>query len=171
MKNKKKRGNKKLGVIITLAVVALLGAGYWYYASHPKPKDLSTSRSIGQSTKGETKQPDDSGSNETKHDKPTTPKKLLEPSGNFVSSHEVETNSLIASSCETTSGAKCVINFTKDGVTKSLNAQGTDSEGATFWEWTPKQIGLTPGDWTIEAEASLGTDTKISKDAEVLRIL
>ncbi len=171
MKNKKKRKNNKIGTIITLVVVALAGAGYWYYASQPKPKDLSTSRSIGQSTKGETGQSDDSPSGETKQDGPTTPKKLLEPSGNFVSSHEVEMNSLVASSCETTSGAKCAINFTKDGVTKSLSTQGTDSEGTTFWEWTPKQIGLTPGEWVIEAEASLGTEVKTAKDAEVLRIL
>ncbi len=171
MKNKKKRKNSLRGIVITLVVVALAGAGYWYYVSHPRPKDVSKAPSIGQQTKGE--QGQDSTPNKDNNsdgENPETPQVLLEPIGNFVSSHEVEMNSLIASSCTTTSGADCVITFTKDGVTKSLAKQATDSEGSTFWEWTPKQIGLSPGDWTIEARATLHADSKSSKDASALTV-
>lgn len=171
MKNKKKRKNSKIRIAIILVVAALLGAGYWYYVSQPRPKDLSGSPSIGQQTKGEKGQDNDPVTGEKSQDKSSAPPRvLLEPTGNFASSHDVETGSLIASSCTTTSGATCVIVFMKDGSTKTLPAQKTDSEGSTFWEWTPKQIGLSPGEWIIEARATLNGETKSSKDASALTV-
>jgi hypothetical protein len=94
---------------------------------------------------------------------------LVAPSGTFVSNHHPNLGgkpapNQIQSVCTTTSGAKCAIVFTKDGVTKSLPAQMTDSEGTTYWTWKLQDIGLTAGTWHVEAKATLGTQTKTASD-------
>ncbi len=100
-----------------------------------------------------------------------SPTTLIAPSGNFVSAHKVPSNAAIASVCNTTSGASCKITFTSNGVTKSLTAETTDKGGSAYWNgWTPTSIGLTPGSWTIEAVATLGSQTQSAKDALTLEV-
>lgn len=97
---------------------------------------------------------------------------ILAPTGNFVSNHTPGQNGSPteeASVCNTTPGASCQIIFTKDGITKSLSAQITDRGGATYWNnWTPKGIGLSVGEWKIEAIASLNGKTQSAVDAKKL---
>lgn len=161
--------NKKL-VITFIFILALLGLVGWWYSQRERPRELEDAKSIGQQTKGETQQGVQTPK-PGKKDEGDSSQTLLEPSGNFVSSHEAGMNSLVASSCVTTSGAICTISFTKSGVTKTLPSQTTDREGAAFWEWTPKQVGLSPGEWTIEAKANKSGQDKTAKDAEVLKVL
>jgi len=102
---------------------------------------------------------------------PTTEQPLT-PTGNFVSAHHnIPQNASLASSCVTSAGATCEIVFTKDGVTKSLPTQKTDSGGGTYWQsWKPQDIGLTPGSWHITARATLGNQTSSADDAQTLDI-
>ncbi len=46
-----------------------------------------------------------------------------------------------------------MIEFTRDGTTKSLAAQQVDSSGTTAWDWSPGDIGLTPGHWDVRIVA------------------
>lgn len=96
---------------------------------------------------------------------------LITPIGNFVSSHHVTMSTPIASVCNTTSGATCVISFVANGVTKSLTTEMTDSTGAAYWNsWTPKSIGLSVGSWQVQATAQLNGQSKSATDALTLEV-
>jgi len=123
----------------------------------------------GASTKGS-----DSGSSQSlpaqagsdKSLAPSNTTTLLVPTGDFVSAHHISQSSALTSVCNTTPGATCTIVFTKDGDSKSLTAQTTDSNGSTYWNnWTPQGKGLAPGTWQIQAIATLNGQSKTASDA------
>jgi hypothetical protein len=100
---------------------------------------------------------------------------LLTPSGNFVSNHRPNLSGSPApnsmeSTCTTTPGATCQILFTRNGVTKSLDAQTTDRNGSAFWSWKLQDIGLTEGSWQIQAKATLNNQTKTANDSLNLEV-
>jgi len=163
--------NKKVIVLVIIVAVGLGGGWWWYQSSRPKPKSLVGVSSIGQETKGAGAEADnpEAAPADPKDDQNNS-QTLAELTGTFVSSHEADMNSVLASNCVTSPGAICTIVFTRGDASRTLPGQATDREGATFWEWTPKQIGLSPGDWKIEAKASNGDRTTSAADAEVLRI-
>lgn len=96
------------------------------------------------------------------------------PAGAFVSNHKPSLSSpgrnQVASACNSTEGATCVISFTKGGVTKSLQAKQTDENGSVTWEWTLQQLGLTAGSWKIKAAATLNGQTKTAEDPLTLDV-
>lgn len=94
---------------------------------------------------------------------------LLEPTGDFVSSHKVNKSSGMTSTCSTTPGATCVITFTKGSETKSLPAQTTDRGGSAYWDWNAQQY-LTAGTWRVTATATLSGQTKTAADATNLEV-
>ncbi len=99
---------------------------------------------------------------------------LLSPENSqFVSAHNItlSDNPTLQSTCVTSPGASCVISFTSGTKTKSLNAQTTDREGATYWDWKPNELGLSKGKWTITATATLNGQSKSAKDAIQLEVL
>lgn len=100
---------------------------------------------------------------------------LLEPSGTFVSNHEPNLSgdpspNLIQSVCVTTPGANCTISFTKNGESKSLPEKKTDREGAAYWDWKLQDIGLTTGDWRIQARATLNGEEKTTNDSLTMKV-
>lgn len=98
---------------------------------------------------------------------------LIAPTGNFVSAHKnVPLNATLSSVCNTSAGAKCKIVFTSGETTKSLPEQTTDLGGSTFWNsWTPSSIGLTSGEWSVQAVATLNDQTKSTSDAMKLEVV
>lgn len=167
-------------LLATVAVLELTDTTYWF---HDRPVAVTA----GQNTKGEpipnpeqTSSPGDqptdsqsSGSDKKNNEAPTA--QLIAPRGNFVSNHRPNLGgspapNRIASVCTTTSGATCVINFTKDGVTKSLPAQTTDRGGSTYWDWKLQDIGLTEGAWKVTATATLGSQSQSADDAINLEV-
>ncbi|HLG90565.1 MAG TPA: hypothetical protein VI336_00135 [Candidatus Saccharimonadales bacterium] len=89
----------------------------------------------------------------------------------YVNNHEPSSrNELLYSTCVTSPGATCVIQFTKSGVTKPLQPGVADSYGSVYWTWRPSDIGLTTGSWTITAKATLNGQTKTSQDVIKLQI-
>lgn len=100
---------------------------------------------------------------------------LEAPSGTFVSNHRPNlsgspTPSQEQSVCNTTPGATCYLQFVKDGVTKTLSEQTTDSLGAAYWTWDVKQSGFTIGSWQVTAIASLNGQVKTTKDSLSLEV-
>lgn len=166
-----------------VVMVALSWFG-WKYLVSDEPRDLSNATSIGPNTKGSPSEntsasqfigggeaDDDDKTSEQRSDSATdSVVEVVAPTGNFVSSHNVSLDSLMASSCVTTSGATCTIVFMNGGTEVALEERLTDLEGAAYWEWKPGQIGLATGDWTIEARAASGNVIKTSRDTLVLRI-
>lgn len=96
--------------------------------------------------------------------------KLVKPTGNFVSSHFVSETSRISSTCNSTPGAVCQIQFTKGSTTKKLPMKTVDSGGAAYWAWQPDSIGLTKGTWQISVVATLGSQRSTANDALNLEV-
>jgi hypothetical protein len=106
---------------------------------------------------------------------------LSAPTGTFVSNHgsadqPVEPTTGEASNCITTPGASCSIQFTQNGVNKSLTAAAAndnakdDQNGTASWSWTPASVGLTTGSWTVTAIATLNGQTKSTQDPTQLTV-
>lgn len=112
-------------------------------------------------------QPDKSASNLTSSGPGPT-----KPFGNFVSNHNPG-NGLPTqekSTCNTTPGASCYIQFTMGDLTKKLSTQTTDSYGAAYWTWDIKDAGLSEGSWQISAIATLNGQTATTQDQIPLKI-
>ena len=98
---------------------------------------------------------------------------LVEPTGTFVSNHypgKNNTSLVEASVCNTTPGATCYIQFSKDNVVKTLTTQTADNSGAAYWSWDISTSGLSTGTWKVSAIASLGEQTKTASDAIMLEV-
>jgi hypothetical protein len=94
---------------------------------------------------------------------------LLVPNGTFVSNHRPSLSGSDAqqaeqSTCNTTPGASCYIQFTKDSVVKTLQAQVIDNSGATYWSWNIKDSGFSEGTWKVTAIATLNGQTTTAND-------
>jgi hypothetical protein len=87
------------------------------------------------------------------------------PYGDFVSSHSAGSASMY-SVCNTTAGATCYIQLTNGNLTRNLDTQTTDSNGATNWYWNTSS--LSPGSWTVTAIATLNGQVKKAADAKPL---
>ncbi len=100
---------------------------------------------------------------------------LLAPFGTFVSDHHPNLSGSPAPSaeqsvCNTTPSATCYISFTNNGVTKSLATQTADNNGSTYWSWDVNKNGLSAGDWTVTAYATLNGVTSSTKDPQTLDV-
>ncbi len=100
---------------------------------------------------------------------------LIAPYGTFVSNHYPSLSGSGApsqeeSTCTTSPGANCYIQFTKAGVTKRLATQVTDESGSASWVWDVKKSNLTVGDWVITAVATSGNNSKSRQDSILLTV-
>jgi hypothetical protein len=161
-------------VVISTILVLLHNSKYSATTIPSKPssqsssdKTPSTSQPSSSST-GSAAQPDKNASNLT-----TTGSGPTKPFGNFVSNHSPGGGSPTQekSTCNTTPGASCVVQFTMGSITKKLDAQTADSSGATYWTWDVKEAGLSEGSWQITAIASLNGQTTTTQDQTLLKIL
>jgi hypothetical protein len=168
--------NKRALAILLACIVALSGIAvleltnttHWFH------KKIIYPRTASQDTKGEAPAREDQTPPADQKSSGQTAK-LVEPYGNFVSNHHPNLDgspapSVMQSICTTTPGALCTISFTKDGVTKSLPEQRTDSGGAAYWNWNLQDVGLSEGSWQIQAKATLGSQTASAQDAINLEV-
>jgi hypothetical protein len=181
-------GGFVLLLIIIVAVLELTNTTGWF---HTKPnKDFVTQtntpgRSVNSNTKGENdasdaKQdttntsntpPTNGEDNKQNTTAPGITGELLTPSGSFVGNHRPANGGIaIQSVCNTSPGAACQIIFKKGSETKSLPVQTTDRGGAAYWTWTADQIGLSAGNWSIQATATAGGQTKTATDSIALEV-
>jgi hypothetical protein len=91
---------------------------------------------------------------------------LVAPYGDFVNTHSVNGSVPMYSVCNTSPGANCYIEFTKNGTTTKLSSQTTDSNGTTYWYWNSSS--LNAGSWTVTAVATSNGQTKATTDARPL---
>ena len=93
---------------------------------------------------------------------------LVAPTGTFVSNHNpgVGSPTQEESSCTTTPGATCVIEFTMGGTTKQLTTQTVGNSGTVYWSWdaTTSGSGLTAGSWSVSATSTLNGKSLTSND-------
>jgi hypothetical protein len=175
------KSHPKLSWLITLlalaaAVMAILELTNITYVFHDKP----TPHTASEYTKGGAATNGSNGTGNSDSDANSAPggnkdsagsgKTLVEPTGNFVSSHHVTSISNLSSTCNSTPGATCKISFTKDGITKSLPTKTLDDGGAAYWSWRTSDIGLTQGNWNVKATVKLGDQSKSATDALVLEV-
>lgn len=191
-KQQKRGSRRKRWVLAVVAVIILMAGGCLAYRHHHHKKIIAVTAS--QDTKGEVttttnpanttnntssstsqsstpgSQPGDNKAN-TGGTNPAPTTTLTAPTGVLVSTHHANLNGSPApnqlnSNCSTVSGATCQIIFTKDGVTKSLPAQVTDRGGSTYWNsWKLQDVGLTVGQWHVQAKATLGSQVATYDDA------
>ncbi len=182
----------------TLAVLLLVISGtvYWRMNRQNPAPNPTAALTAGASTKGEAASPSStattspaaknpegsgngstpSGANNDKVNGSPTSTVLTEPTGNFVSNHEPNLGGKPApnelqSVCITTPGATCQITFTKDGLTRSLEPQKTDSSGAAYWTWRLQDVGLSAGSWQIQAKAISGDQVITAVDTLNLEVM
>jgi hypothetical protein len=173
-----------VAVILLICILELTDVTHFFHekkavsstitkASSAPPSSSSSSDQADDSTATPSQTPSNPGS--TKDTSPTADPNapLTAPYGTFVSNHRVskESGTSEDSVCLTTPGASCTITFTKDDAVKTLAAGTADSNGAVFWnKWDVKQAGLTNGSWTINATATLGGQSKSTKDSLTLEV-
>lgn len=174
----------KIIAIVVIIVLALLGISEVFGWSHiirkdTPPQNTNTQQTPTRETKTSDKKTEKPSSSSDKSTDNTTPtaetKPVRAPSGEFVSNHSPNLDgspapNLMSSVCSTTPGIQCSIRFSKDGVTKSLPAKITDTNGAAYWTWRLQDIGLTAGSWKITAVAKSGATTKTFSDPLNLKV-
>lgn len=172
VREKRKFTSRKYLVIVSLAVVAII-VGCVLVIRHGSKQGATTipsTSSTSQASSGSDNslvQPDKNASNLT-----TSGPGPTKPFGNFVSNHGPG-NGLPTqekSTCNTTPGATCYIQFTMGSLTKKLDAQTTDSSGAVYWTWDVKNAGFSEGSWQITAIATLNGQTSATQDQIPMKV-
>ena len=172
-----------------LAVLALLAIGVFLlelagvtHFFHRKTAVITSGQSVTSTGSGQSITKGQPSSNDNSNNSPEsqpgdskngtsgqTSSTLLVPSGDFVSAHNVQLDTPIASVCNTTPGATCIISFTSGSLIRSLTAETADRGGSAYWNsWTPRSMGLTVGSWQVQATATLNGQTKTAVDANML---
>lgn len=164
-------------VAVVIVILELTNVTHFFHKA-PVPPHTASEYTKGEPLTNATNNQTSTGSNSTSsssksaaspHD--TT---LVQPTGDFVSSHHASLSSSSggqeSSTCNTTPGASCVIKFSQGSVTKSLPAKTADSGGAAYWTWTPSDVGLTTGSWKVTAVAILGSQQSTATDALTLEV-
>lgn len=180
--NKSKISMRVLVPIVLLllvgVIVIVLSGKSDVFRSKEKPavsgNSFSTKGEINSKTKSPTVSSTNSSSAQVKK-ADTSSLTLVAPTGSFVSNHQPNLDgspapNLESSVCNTTPGATCMITFTKDGATKSLEERTADVNGSVYWDWKIQDIGLTVGIWKIQAVASLNGKSLITADAVNLKV-
>lgn len=171
-------------LLVTVVALELTNVSHIFHAKKAVSGPIPSTPSSSVSDEGSATQT--SGTPSTNTDKPTNIDKantpntvngaLVAPYGTFISNHAPSLSntpsapSSEASVCITNPGATCTITLTMDGVTKTLNAQITDSKGAAYWNWDIVTAGLTKGDWTVTATATANGQSKSTTDSLKLRV-
>ncbi len=191
-RNSRNSHRKLIGSIV---LVIIIGAGllaWWSHHSSQATARVQTAVSKQPGTKTSSQIQHDALSSPTPTPNPDVPggttgsnvgsaASVTAPSGQFVNNHgsdaghPVQSATQESSSCTTTPGATCVIQFSKDGVTKSLPSQSAAASkvspgGTTTWTWTPGDLGLTSGNWTVTAVATLNGQSKSTTDSIKLTV-
>lgn len=183
MKIKRKSKNKKRAIILSvvLALIFSSGAFAWLSQSQQNNDDRSATKTDTKKAKSQKETKEQSASEDNtkapSNDiaQPSSTFTPTKPTGTFVSNHNPNLSgspapNQMSSTCQTTPGVYCTIQFTKGSIVKSLPSKKTDSSGNTSWDWKLQDVGLTAGEWSIEAIAKNGDKVSRAQDSMNLRI-
>lgn len=189
IKAKKTRKSRIIIPIIGMIGLIFIGivAAIWYFYQSNQPSNealygsdqttptkntpVASSNNTGSSSNSKTNEP--ANSTAPVNVDPTASPRT--PTGVFISHHKPNlsgspvSNSL-SSTCVTTPGVLCTIQFKKDGVVKELPVKQADSDGNAYWTWSLQDIGLTQGTWTVSAVAKNNSLTATANDAVPLTV-
>lgn len=159
--------------IILLLVFGIIGFFSYYHYWHHTNNVVSTKQTRGNvlsftNGKGQTNTSINSTSGNNSQSTNLQGLAPTNPSGNFVSDHNSTLNTHELSTCNTTPGATCEITFTSGTITKTLPKEQADASGATSWTWTPQNLALSNGSWTITATSTLNNKSSSTKDPLLL---
>lgn len=163
-----KRRNLALAAAL-LAVIVIGGGLLLWHSTNTTSKTTAPS--------APTKSP--SGSDKqyaTTQGEPTTPSQtstssattattsLASPSGQLLNVQTVSLSSgpSLESVCQTIANASCDIRLTQSGTTKYIGAQSTGSNGMVIFDWNAKTVGLTTGQWNVQAVVTQNGTTGVS---------
>jgi hypothetical protein len=167
--------SKKM-LIMLLIGVSLLGCGFLLYINNKPPTPTTSIPSTtqdediknveqGVSAKNANSTTSSSMSDKQGGDTTATITAVNTPTGNFVSSHRVNSSaSTIESICTTSLGATCEITFRKGDTILTLGKKQVNNNGTATWIWTPASLALTSGSWEIMATATMGDKTSTAID-------
>lgn len=177
--NKSFKFTKKYKIVIALVAIVLIGLGvyaFYVYKDNQERIDKFGSNKINPdkntpapSQKSENDTPNQgsiSNSPNTDHSNNLPPmdsnSEPRSPVGVFASNHRPNISgspspSVLSSTCSTSPGAFCYIEFTNGTIKKSLPQKQVDQNGNTSWDWDIKDIGLTSGTWKVTAIAVNGS--------------
>lgn len=185
MKIKIRKNKHWIIIVSAVALVFLMGVGFYWYLSHnsknsqpdngyynPSTNVPNANSKQGQSSTGIVSSNGQDGAVAPTPDSSVTPSA---PMGTFVSNHRPNLSGSPApnteiSTCTTTPGVQCRVSFTKNNIVKSLPSQLTDVNGNTNWSWKLQDIGLTDGTWKISAIATNGGHTSTANDSMDLEV-
>jgi len=89
---------------------------------------------------------------------------LAAPAGQLLN---VQTVSLasdpsLRSICQTIANASCDIRLINGNVTKYVGARSTGANGVVIFDWSAKTVGLTTGQWSVQAVVTQNGATGVS---------
>jgi hypothetical protein len=182
IKNLSNRWALVLAVVIVLAVILILeitDTTHFFHKAKVPPVIPIADNNISGTQQPSKSSSDDEETGSSSKDKGSSNSTknsglpLYEPYGVFVSNHTPGQNgapTVINSTCNTTPGASCYIEFTQNEVTTKLPSKTTNGDGAATWVWDIKDANLTTGKWKITAVATLNNESKTSEDPIPLTI-
>lgn len=155
--------------IILAVLLIIIGTGtifFFVYKGNSNENFTTTRESGGGITSGKEAKKDSDKSTPT----PDTDITPTTPIGTFVSNHRPNLSgspapNTMTSTCSTTPGSKCTIEFTKGNITKSLPNKIADGNGNISWDWELQDVGLTVGEWQVTAVASNGNNIAKASDS------
>ena len=159
-------------IILALVVTELTNTTHIFHTStEPSTTNTSVNNTTTNTKPSTVKSTPGSGAKSTNPTSASSVSLQSPYQSTYVSNHSPATvNDRLQSVCVTSPGANCVIEFTMNGVTKSLAATKADSSGSAYWAWSPKQLGLTTGQWTASAKVTLNGQSKTSSDTIPLEV-
>ena len=188
MKIQKSKNSKKIVLIIAVLALAI-GAGVFAYFYMQKNATDDRKTQFGSESTNPTEdvpKPDTNSNSGTSidgsKDNPSTGEPTSNPGqtpatpiGTFVSNHRPNLSGSPApntmnSTCSTTAGATCTIEFSNGTRTVSLPEKKTDANGNVSWDWKLQDVGLTAGSWSITAVAKNGSFVSKAVDPTNLEV-
>ena len=174
-KNRIKIRSKEMLFLVLIGGFLIVG-GYFLYNSIKAPTPTTSIPSTSQEDdiksveKGVSAKDSSSATSSSTNDKQgdtttSTQTSVNTPTGNFVSSHMINSSTgSLESICTTSLGATCEITFRKGDTMLTLGKKEVDNNGTATWIWTPGSIALTSGSWEITATATIGDKTSTAID-------
>ncbi len=183
IKKSKKILSKKL-ILLLLGLIVIACIGSYFYISNTQNKALygSDSTTPKKDTPRSSNSDQANSSNEgsigsgkldsdTDQSTPSPQTNITPntPSGIFASNHRPNLSgspapNSLSSTCATTPGSECRIEFKNGTTVKALPTKKADINGNIVWEWKLQDIGISEGIWEITAIASNGNLQSSSKD-------
>ena len=164
MKNKKIKKNNLSYLKLILLIVFLIILTYLSFKIF-RPSDITSTKSKRVVSSNNSKQysSTSNSNNQTQSINSQSPP-IQPPSGQLLNIQVVSLTSgpSLESICQTITNATCNIRMTQASVIKNLIAQNTGNSGIVIFEWNAASIGLTPGQWTIEAVVTQNSKSAVS---------